>query len=138
MAKMALSVWTHQDRTHVVMRLDEDGKTVADILLDGPAADRHIRRVAGARGELTDEIPRSLTAGAGLETVADPVWRTAKPAQGEFDGVAVALRHPGLGWLSFALSPAEARALAVSLIQRAEPGSAEAPDVQAGRGAETS
>ena len=53
-----------------------------------------------------------------LEAVVDPRWRT-EPYY-TLKGVMLALRHPGHGWVSFLLPPAEALALGKSLMGLSE------------------
>lgn len=108
MAKTDLKVSRSKDGAHVEIALESGGEVVGRAELDAAGAEAHVRQVAEQRAGLAEPVPQGLAVGAPLEGVFDPVWHV----QDAPDGVVIlALRHPGLGWLSFALPPEEVQPL---------------------------
>lgn len=104
MATTELKVQKAEDGRHLAIRLEQDGETLGEVRLDAAAAEQHVQQVAEQRAGLADEVPAKLKSGSPLTATFDPVWQV----QGAEGGVVImALRHPGLGWLSFALPPEE-------------------------------
>ena len=87
-----------------------DDKPLGHIELDAATLEDHIHKLAAHRSRLAEEVPRDLDPGSWLEALIDPIWRF--PGQRSEHGRILALRHPGLGWLSFILPDKEARAMA--------------------------
>ena len=78
------------------------------------ALDSLIASLIMARVTIEPEVTRTVPSGSD-NPIVDPVWQTGqatldKAGKREF-GVALFLRHPGAGWLSFALPANEAKSL---------------------------
>ena len=112
MARMALNASVDSSREHVVIELSMDGKPLGHIELDSASVEKHIHDLAQQRANLIDPVTPTLDAGSRLEAIVDPRWRVPKPIE---QGRVLALRHPGLGWLSFVFPDKEARAIAAWL-----------------------
>jgi hypothetical protein len=112
MARMALNTSVDSSREHVVIEVSMDGKPLGHIELDGTSVEKHIHDLAQHRANLNDPVTLTLDAGSRLEAIVDPRWRVPKPIE---QGRVLALRHPGLGWLSFVFPDKEARAIAEGL-----------------------
>ncbi len=108
--KMQLKAFPDAQGEHVTIELWMDDKPLGHILLDGATLEDHIHKLAGHRSQLKEEVPRELDPGSRLEALVDPVWRI--PGQPSEHGRVLALRHPGLGWLSFVFPEKEAAAIA--------------------------
>jgi hypothetical protein len=109
MARMRLNASVDSSREHVVIELSMDGKPLGHIELDSASVEKHIHDLAQHRANLIDPVTPTLDAGSRLEAIVDPRWRVPKPIE---QGRVLALRHPGLGWLSFVFPDKEARAIA--------------------------
>lgn len=106
------------DGMSVTITMLIDDKAVGSVAYDAATLEDNIHMLATARAGMTEPVTPELEVGMRLEAVADPRWRTeAYPPAG---GSMLALRHPGLGWVSFLLPPHEARALAASLVAQAD------------------
>ena len=92
--------------------VDRRGRALAHVALQAPELDSLVRQLAELRSCLGEPVPRTLDPGARLVALVDPVWQ-AKPLSSPDapDGVVLALRHPGLGWLGFLLPWPEAAML---------------------------
>jgi hypothetical protein len=102
-------------RNHVVLQLDQDGTAIGHILFDAPTVEKHIQDVAEHRAALTEQVVPDLDPGSRLKAVFDPAWRISN--QKTQHGRILALRHPGIGWLSFVLPDKEAAAMAEWLLK---------------------
>lgn len=101
--------------------VDRRGRALAHVALEVPELDSLVRLLADLRAGLDDPVPASLDPGARLVALVDPLWQAKLPSSPDApDGVTLALRHPGLGWLGFLLPPCEAAALGQSLTQLAQ------------------
>ena len=109
MARMALNTSLDSSREHVVIELSMDGKPLGYVELDGASVEKHIHDLAQHRANLIDPVTPTLETGSRLEAIVDPRWRVPKPIE---QGRVLALRHPGVGWLSFVFPDKEARAIA--------------------------
>jgi hypothetical protein len=117
MARMEFRAITSADRQSVTIELWMDGRALGHMVLDAATLEGHIRDLARHRAELADEVPEELEPRARIEGVQDPIWRLGESA----DDLALALRHPGLGWLSFQFPRNEAAALGRELVARTAP-----------------
>ncbi|QAZ45942.1 hypothetical protein [Mesorhizobium sp. Pch-S] len=62
-----------------------------------------------ARADMTDEVPTDLDPNAAITALVNPFWKiTPGPDR---DGVVLAIRHPGAGWMGFYLPSASAQRL---------------------------
>ena len=109
MARMELKVTADAARENVVLELWMDGRPLGHIKFDGATAEKHMQDVARFRATLADVVTPDLDPGALLDAEFDPKWRV--PSFRIEQGRILALRHPGLGWLSFVFPDIEAACL---------------------------
>lgn len=115
--RMSLVVFPSDEDETLIIQLERDDEVLGEVELDGAAAEDHIEHVSRVRSQLADEVPEKLDPGSRLELLVAP-----NVAVQETDGgVALAVRHPGLGWLGFLLSVEQARSLAAALNDSVEP-----------------
>ena len=111
-------------RETVVLNVIAVGGDTVSARLKPEEAEDLITKLGHARASLKEEVDYELDPRAKLDfTVVDPVWRTRTDRMAHpsgVDGVALALRHSGYGWLCFVLPHAEARALGRWLLDNAE------------------
>ena len=122
MAYMKLRV---KKREHVLVELWNEDKPLGHILLGPSEAESHCQLVAKNRANLTDEVSRELDPNSRLQAIYDPIWRSPEKHSHDAHGVALALRHPGLGWLTFLLPYKEAEGLGRWLMDHSKPPSSE-------------
>jgi hypothetical protein len=123
MAKIELAARTDSDRQHVLLELRMNGKPLGHIALSGSDTEHHIHAIARHRAKLADRVSRELDPGSRLEAIFDPIWETPTH-KAAAQGLLLAVRHPGLGWLSFLFPHREAAALGQWLVDNAKPSSA--------------
>lgn len=112
MSRMTLRI-APRDDGEVLMQMEDGDTPLAHMIFDGASVEEVIRNLSAARMQLPEAVTPDLDPGARMEAVVDPRWKTELISD---HGVAVlALRHPGLGWVSFAFPPHEALALGQSL-----------------------
>ena len=126
MNKMELRNATDEKREQVTIELWMNDKALGHIHLDAGSLEKYIHDLSKHRSTLIDEVSRTLDPGARLETLIDPAWRTSTEHSLEKTGIALILRHPGLGWLSFLLPHKEAADLGRWLTDHAGPPSSDA------------
>jgi hypothetical protein len=114
---MSLAVFAADEDETLVIQLERDDEVLGEVVLDGAAAEDHIDHVSRVRSQLADEVPQKLDPGSRLELLVGP----NVAVQQTEGGVALAIRHPGLGWLGFLLSPEQARGLAEALLDSIAP-----------------
>jgi hypothetical protein len=117
MDRMTLSVGRTSDGEGVRLETVRNGKVVGRIVFDAVSTDQCVRNIAKHRAALTDQVSPSLDPGARLQPVTEAAWSVLPGRDGT---VVVAMRDPGLGWCSFSLDPAEAKAMAKRLEKLAE------------------
>lgn len=118
MAKGHMQWSRPEDGMTVTVSMLIDDEIKASVTYDAASLEDNIHMLAEARAGMSEQVTPDLEIGMRLEAIADPRWRTeAYPPAG---GSLLALRHPGLGWVSFLLPPQEARALGSSLVAQAD------------------
>ncbi|GGH16174.1 hypothetical protein GCM10007036_16660 [Alsobacter metallidurans] len=115
MAKLEIQISAAPD--HATLSFQAEGSTLA-IQLDATDLDQLIYKLAKARAHLADGVPLQLEPVAIIEAVADPNWRVNRPIEGGFRPLL--LRHPGFGWIGYALSQQSAAALVEQLTDEPE------------------
>ena len=115
--KMALTTTLREDRAEVTLELHQNDAPIGHIRLEAPELEGLIHHLAANRAGLIDQVPRELDPGTRLNPIVDPVWRAQPDDDG---GVLLAIRHPGLGWLSFVLPQAECKNMAKYLLDHSE------------------
>ncbi len=118
-----ISVGPDSAKHKVVLNVFIDHSNAVTAELSAPEAEDLMEKIAFARAALKEEVAPELDPNARMKfTIADPAWRTGTdivPHDVEGDGVLLALRHTGYGWLSFLLPHKEARALGRWLFENA-------------------
>ena len=104
------------DRKYCVIEIIADGKILGHMEMDAAKVEALILQLSGCRELLVDLVPEKLGPDSVLVPVADPEFHIAKKATEH--GPLLALRHPGLGWVSFLLPNEKAAALAEGLLMR--------------------
>ena len=121
MNRMELRAKPDDARELVTIEFWMNGTPLGHIHLDAGSLEQHIHDLGKHRAALNDQVPRELDPGSRLEAIYDPVWRTAAVDSDGQHGIVLALRHPGLGWLSFLLPFNEAANLGDWLVGHAKP-----------------
>jgi hypothetical protein len=94
-------------------RLQVDADSTS-LFLSAADVERLIVELAKFRREMTPEVPRKIPDGQHEGGIADPIFSLQLFVDQKF----LALRHPGIGWLTFLLPEAEAQKLGRGLVQR--------------------
>lgn len=69
--------------------------------------------LARVREQMEPAVSTEIPRGTKLEARIDPCWQlTAEPLS---EGIALSVRDPGIGWMTFAFSPGEATAMLEAL-----------------------
>ena len=111
MAEFKLLSRLTDDNTELVMEMHRDGQAVGHLQVTPAEVEILIRHLSDQREKMNEEVPRDLDVGTRLVCTKEPIFRV----EADPDGVILALRHPGIGWLGFLLSPPLAAVLAVRL-----------------------
>lgn len=115
MARMKISGGVTVDKEAAVINLGFDGEEpLAHISLDAASLEQFIRSLAPAREQMREIVVPSLDPYSRLDFVSAPAWHIPDTHNGP-PGVLLALRHPGLGWVSFLLERERALQLADAL-----------------------
>lgn len=112
---MAIRSFADDAREHVTIELWLNETPLGHILLEPSDAEQFLHEVAKHRATLSEKVTPMLDPGARLEAVVEPKWQVARQKDGSHG---LAIRHPGFGWLSFALSDDQAKALAKALTEK--------------------
>lgn len=99
------------------------GANAVSARLPAAEADDLIAKLGSARAALKQPVEAELDPATASDlTVVDPAWRASSgnmaPAS-DVEGVSLAIRHSGYGWLCFVLPLQEARTLGQWLIEHA-------------------
>jgi hypothetical protein len=108
-----LTLTLANDRSHVILKLLNDGAIVGESTLNANELDAVIAGLGQFRAALPGQVsPEPDQSGGSQEfVVIDPAWRTVQSPHADIDGIIMRLRHIGLGWVSFLLPRHEGRAL---------------------------
>ena len=99
------------------------GAATIKLELDAEAIDALLRDLGRLRQQLPVEQPRELDTSGLMYGVLDPAWRLNREVMAGY--AILSLRHPGFGWLSFALPHLWANTIGRMLVaQGQEPGPA--------------
>lgn len=116
MAHMKLDVSPAKDGLHVCIEMHMDGKPLGHIFLSGSDCEELCQTIARSRRTLPDQVSPEIDPNSRLAASFDPVCTVFPRHSGDMHGVALALRHPGLGWLSFLLPAPKAAELGAQLV----------------------
>ena len=112
-AMQNLTLTLADDKSHVTLKLLNDGKVVGKSTLNANELDKVIAGLGEFRAALPEQISAEPDQSSNTREilVIDPVWRTNRSPHADLDGIVMRLRHIGLGWVSFLLPRSEGRAL---------------------------
>lgn len=113
MARVEFRLSLRVDRRSIFFEMLIEDRRVGYCDLDSAEAEQLIEMLMDKRLELADEVAREIDPGTRLPVLVDPVWRA--PGFRLDKGRILALRHPGLGWLSFCFPDKEAEKIAETL-----------------------
>jgi hypothetical protein len=110
MALLKCTVSVDDIRDHVAINVDQDGKMLCQLLMDAPAVADFISELANQRAALKEQVAPMLDPGSRIDALIEPSFRI----EGElWNGRRIlAFRHPGFGWLGFALDQKHADEIA--------------------------
>jgi hypothetical protein len=89
---------------------------VTQIMFSDGALDDFITQIGQIRAAITPEVPRTTLPSVSI--IAAPVWHLG-PNQNN-NGLLLAIRHPGYGWIGMNLNPADAENLSRELHKQAQ------------------
>lgn len=118
---MRLDCILSSDRNQAILTLMMGDDALGRINLETADLEDLIHRMALTRAAMVEPIPDELEPHARLNTVLDPPWKINIPRSHPEDGVLLAIRHPGLGWLTNQFSFHEAQRLGQSLLDLTRP-----------------
>ena len=108
-----ITIGTNSQRDRLFIQLEEGGKAPGQARLTAPDAEALLWGMAEARAELREEVVPELEPVFRIRSVDEPAWRVSNPGP---DGRRIlALRHPGFGWVAFAMRQDRADAIARGL-----------------------
>ena len=116
MDRLDFRIGLSEDASTLVIEISVAGKVVGFAPLSASEADDLIAKLASNRAGMSERVPSDLDPGSRIASVVNPAWRIAPGPEGR----ALALRHPGYGWLGYFLPEAEARNMGRVLLE--EPG----------------
>lgn len=118
--KMQLRTSFNAEKQFAQFQINEGERAWAHVTLELPEFSDFVQGMGRMRQLFTEPVAPDLDAGSRLEAVVDPRWRVMNQVPGHPAGSAtLLLRHPGFGWLGFALPQHEARALGEALLRSA-------------------
>lgn len=118
---MRLDMALAPDRQTATLEMAMNETVLGHIVLDAASVEGLISSLANVRASMAEPVTPEIDPGTELRCIIDPIWRTRIPPHPSVPGPLLALRHPGLGWLSFILPDTEARALGQWLMEHARP-----------------
>ena len=128
MSKVDLITGVTSNGQDVYLELRAGDEPLAHIFLGPAEAEDAAQKIADARASLKEEVSRELEPNPRLLSVVDPIWRVHPGSSGDQSGIALILRHPGLGWLTFFLPRKEAAVLGRYLVDHSKPQSPDSKD----------
>lgn len=107
--KVEYRVALAEDRSTATIETLVDGQAQAWSDTSPEELSEIIEMFTHIRAEMSDEIPTELEPNAKIAALINPYWKiTPAPNQ---DGVVLAIRHPGAGWMGFYLPSSSAQHL---------------------------
>jgi hypothetical protein len=122
MTAQNLTLSLAEDKSHVLLKLVEDGKPAGQATLNASELDNILAGLSELRTSLVEPVSAEPKQDAGSHEllVVDPAWRTETSPHAGIDGVLVRLRHLGFGWVSFLLPHKEGSALGKWLVDNSK------------------
>jgi hypothetical protein len=112
MQKIQYRVALSDDRQTVRIETAVDGELTSSGASEACEISGLINLLMANRAKMADEVARDLDPGSIIPEITDPIWKSQRQADGS---VAIAVRHPGFGWLSLLLPKASAEHLSRSI-----------------------
>jgi hypothetical protein len=113
MPALTLNLTLSDDRMSVTIEALDPGGAKVSGTADAADLDELIVALGSVRAALADVVPEELEPPARVATIRDPAWLCESQ-----DGRRIAcFRHPGYGWLAFALSEMDAEQVAEALLE---------------------
>lgn len=120
MAKSGLKIFLEEGRQNLVIEMEIGGDTIGHVKYESIELADLMKQLAALRAKMPDPVPYELDPSPRLGVVIDAKHSVNDMAQ--YPGHTVlAFRHPGYGWIGFALDADRTRELAKQL-------TVEAPD----------
>ncbi len=118
-----VSVVLSQDKTNATIQILTNGAPATEIELLSNELDAIIAVLGEARATMRDAVPFTTPEERNAREllVLDPKWQTQTAIHPGLNGIALRLRHPGFGWLTFNLPYTEAQNLGRWLVQNGHP-----------------
>lgn len=113
MQKVTLTTEIVEDRDEVLLTMLLEGEPLGHIFMNGADTETVAHQLGAERAKLQDRVSTELDPGSRLTLKVDPIWRTM-PHE---NGVVLAIRHPGFGWLSFLIPEESMQPLAERLLK---------------------
>jgi hypothetical protein len=107
------------DRQRVTVALMMDDQTLGFADVESSELEELIALLATRRAEMAEPVVPEIEPNTRLTAIIDPAWRAKTASPVAPDGVLLALRHPGLGWITSLFSRAEVVRLGQSLLSLA-------------------
>lgn len=109
--RMTLRLTFDEARQMVVLETAQEGVALAHITLELPELTDLMRSLMERRAAFAEPVPMEAPDRTSRDTaLVDPAWRITRSGPDLL--VLLQLRHPGYGWLNFALPAHEAAAMA--------------------------
>ncbi len=113
MSKVSMAFSADADKSRVKIDILEDGTAKASIVATAPQLDALIAALVGIRARILPEVAHEAPGVAALRGPLDPRYATYDIPV--LPGRMLAVRHSGLGWLSFIFPEKEAQSIAGAL-----------------------
>ena len=118
MSRKTLGFQLSPDNETLTISTREDDRQLAYVSATASEVEKLIQTLAGFRRRMIPEVSRTLQDGQ-LEGELDPLW--AIPTRPSSPDKVLAIRHFGMGWLSFFFPPNSASQLARALLGQSSP-----------------
>jgi hypothetical protein len=120
-AQMELRTGLSDDGRTATLEVVMNGNPLGHVILDIPEVEELIHQMAAIRSAMAEAVPDEIEPLARLLAADNPEFAAKIPAHSPRDGVLLALRHPGLGWLAFLLPHPKAEVLGQRLLDLSQP-----------------
>lgn len=115
--RMSLRSWFDQKTQQVCIELIEGDQPIAHITLELPEFSTLLRNLGQLRTKFAEPVPRSLEPRARMD-VNDLTAYSVISGPSE-EGRVLAVRHPGYGWLAFAIPERGCSRISADLVRQA-------------------
>lgn len=113
---VVLKTGLNDKEQHAIFQIEERGTPLAHVTLELPEFTDVLRGLGDLRTRFAEQVPPAIDIGARVAVTVDPAWTVMTDVPELPEGmVLLHVRHPGFGWLSFALPGHEAESMAKAL-----------------------